>query len=108
MQVVLTVETLPAEPIAASAAFHADHLAAAERMLAGDGVEAIAICLPAADTDHDDWRLALARDLARRWTPRRVNVVGGAVGGAAGDAREDALAYLADAPGITGQYIPLS
>lgn len=104
MQVVLTVETLPGEPIAASAAFHAGHLATAERMLAGDGVEAIAICLPAADTGHDDWRLALARDLARRWTPRRVNVVGAA----SGDAREDALAYLADAPGITGQYIPLS
>lgn len=104
MQVVLTVEALPAEPLEASAAFHADHLAEAERMLAGEGVSALAICLPEAGTDQDDWRLAIARDLARAWTPRRVNLVGGP----GGTPREEALAYLADAPGITGQYIPVS
>ncbi|MEQ8410904.1 MAG: hypothetical protein RIB52_05060 [Erythrobacter sp.] len=108
MQVVLTVEALPGKPLAASAAFHAQHLDRARRMLAGEGegegADALAIVMPAAGTDHDDWRRALARDLARAASPKRVNVVGGAPG----KAREEALAYLADAPGITGQYIPLS
>jgi len=104
LQVVLTVASLPQEPLAASAVLHARHLAEAEAMLEGEGVTALAICLPAAGTDHDDWRRTLARDLARAWTPKRVNLVGGP----GGEARAAALAYLADAPGITGQYIPLS
>jgi len=104
LQVVLTVETLPAEPLAASAQFQANHLAEAERMLADEGTGALAICLPPGGTDHDDWRRTLARDLARSRAPKRVNVIGGTGGAAC----EEALAYLADAPGITGQYIPLS
>lgn len=104
MQVVLTVETLPPEPLAASAAFHAGRLAGAERMLAGEGVTALAIVLQGADTDHDDWRLALARDLARSHAPKRVNIVGGGEE----TARVETLAYLADARGITGHYIPLA
>lgn len=104
MQVVLTVEALPDAPLAASAAVFERHLEEAETMLAGEGVTALAIVLPRAGTDHDDWRLALARDLARGHAPQRVNVVGG------GDekARGETLAYLADAHGITGQYIPLA
>ncbi|MEE4205550.1 MAG: hypothetical protein V2I39_04635 [Erythrobacter sp.] len=104
MQVVLIVESLPQEPLAASAAFHADHLGEAQRMLGEEDVTALAIVLPAAGTDHDDWRGAITRGLARAWTPKRVNLVGGPEG----EARAAALAYLADAAGITGQYIPLS
>lgn len=65
--------------------------------------EDLAILLPAATTGHDDWRRSLARDLAREFAPVRVNIVGG-------DeplSREQVLAYLRDAPGITGQYLAL-
>jgi len=96
-----TVENLPDAPIAASAAFFADHLAAAEALLEEEGMQALVIVLPPAETAHDDWRRALARDLARRWTPKRVNVLAAAPG----QAREAMLAYLGNAPGVTGQYL---
>jgi undecaprenyl diphosphate synthase len=44
---------------------------------------------------------ALARDLARAATPKRVNVVAGAPG----EARAAALHFLSDASGVTGQYL---
>jgi hypothetical protein len=62
---------------------------------------ALAIILPPAAHDHRDWRLALARDLAREAAPRRVNVVAGSPG----EALEQTLRFLADAPGVTGQYM---
>lgn len=101
MQAVLTIDRLPAAPIEAAAQFHREYLRQAENLLAGE-VDALAIVLPSAPTDHDDWRRTLARDLARASKPKRVNVVGAA----SDEARDALLSYLGDAPGVTGQYCP--
>lgn len=100
MQVILRSGPLPDGAIEAAAACYRDLLPQAQVLLAGEN-EALAIVLPAAPADHDDWRRALARDLARAHAPRRVNVVGAGDSGA----EEDLLAFLGDAPGVTGQYL---
>lgn len=100
MQTVLTIPDLPESAIEAAAAFHAHWLGKA-RSLFDEDAEPLAIVLPAAGKDHDDWRRAIARDLGRAHAPRRVNVVGAN----AGETREKLLAYLAEAPGVTGQYL---
>lgn len=79
----------------------AHHLEAARAILAEPDAAALAIILPPAPGDHRDWRLALARDLAREAAPKRVNVVSGNPG----EARAATLRFLADAPGVTGQYL---
>ncbi len=101
MQAVLTIITLPQSSIEASAVFMQTHLRTADALLAEPGTAALAIVLPVAGVDHDDWRRTLARDLARARSPLRVNVVGV---GQSGDA-QPLLAYLRDAHGVTGQYL---
>lgn len=95
------VTDLPESGIAASAAFHRDHLEAARALIGRDDADSLAIVLPAASSDHRDWRTALARDLARAHTPVRVNVI------ASTDAEKlvSTLHYLASAKGVTGQYL---
>ncbi len=93
----IAVEGLPEEPLAAAGVFHQHWLGPVEDVLGrGDDVMLV---LPAADHTHREWRLAVAAGLARKHTPNRVNLV-------AGEERVlDAFErYLADAPGITGQY----
>jgi len=97
----LEVGLLPEAALDAMGAFMAFHLDGARTMLAAPDCTALAIILPPAPPDHRDWRLALARDLARAATPKRVNVVAGNPG----DARAATLRFLADAPGVTGQYL---
>jgi hypothetical protein len=92
---------LPTGALDAAGAFAARHLAAARALLADPATTALAIILPPVPYDHRDWRQALARDLAREAAPKRVNVVAGVPG----TAREDVLRFLADAPGVTGQYL---
>ena len=101
-QAELRIDSLPERPLDAAAAFHCTHLDRARERLSA-GPDALAIVLPHAPTDHDDWRRALARDLGRAYAPQRVNVVGGSDEAAI----VAMLAYLKDAPGITGQYLPL-
>lgn len=101
MQRIYEVADLPEEALDASGAFYAQHLASARAVLKAEGVDALAILLPHADHAHDDWRTALARDLARAHPPRRVNVVAGPEGAERG-AMVD---YLAGAPGVTGHYL---
>lgn len=101
MQRVYEVDDLPGDGLAACAAIHAHNLAPAQRLLEDDAASALAIVLPSAGPNHDDWRTALARDLARAHAPLRVNVVAGHTG----PDREAILTYLADAPGVTGQYL---
>ena len=101
-QAELKVDNLPAEPLDAAAAFHAEHLHSAIAALEG-GADHLTIVLPPSPTDHDDWRRAVARDLARKYAPKRVNVLGGG----SEEAVQSMLAYLRGAPGITGQYLPL-
>ncbi|MEP3420253.1 MAG: Rossmann fold domain-containing protein [Erythrobacter sp.] len=101
MQAVLTIQTLPQSGILASTVFAKEHLNKAVALIGDDAAQALAIVLPAAGPDHDDWRRTLARDLARAHTPIRVNVVGDN-----NKANTDTvLAYLRNAPGVTGQYL---
>lgn len=97
----LAIDTLPESALEAAAAFMAEHLTTARALLAEPGTTALAIILPPAPYDHRDGRRALARDLAREAAPKRVNIVAGHPG----DAREATLRFLADAPGVTGQYL---
>ena len=101
MQRQLEVGLLPEGALDAAGAFMAFHLEAARALLADPETTALAIVLPPAGPDHRDWRLALARDLAREAAPRRVNVVAGREGGALAET----LRFLANAPGVTGQYL---
>lgn len=101
MQRQLEVGLLPEGALDAAGAFMAFHLEAARALLADPDTTALAIVLPPAGPDHRDWRLALARDLAREAAPRRVNVVAGREGGAL----TETLRFLANAPGVTGQYL---
>jgi hypothetical protein len=96
----LDVDSLPENALDAASAFMAEHLPAVRAMLADPECTALAIILAPAGHDHRDWRLALARDLAREAAPKRVNVVAGSPG----PALEETLRFLADAPGVTGQY----
>lgn len=101
MMLRLEVSGLPEGALDAAGAVMALHLEQARSLLAQDGCTALAILLPPAPCDHRDWRRALARDLAREAAPRRVNVVAGRPG----PARAEVLRFLADAPGVTGQYL---
>lgn len=99
-QAVLAVEDLPGGPLAAAVAFHADWMAQAEAMLAqGD----LVMVMPLAGHEHRAWRLAAVQGLARAYAPARVNLV-------ESDHPEGiaaACAFLAKAPGITGQILRL-
>ena len=92
---------LPEGAIDAAGAFMAFHLEAARALLAQSDCTALAIIMPPAGHEHRDWRLALARDLAREAAPARVNVVAGAPGAAL----TEVLRFLSDAPGVTGHYL---
>jgi len=99
MQAALCIDGLADAALEAARAFYDLWLARAEEMLGG--ADALAIVLPPAPYDHDGWRRAVARDLARAHAPKRVNVVSGSDQTDIGAT----LAYLATAPGITGQYL---
>lgn len=101
MQEVVRIDGLPENALDAAAAFHARHLPAIRALL--ERVQVLAIVFAPAPYDHRGWRLAVVQDLARAHAPRRVNAVAGA------DETEisGALAYLAQAPGITGQLLGL-
>jgi hypothetical protein len=92
MQRQLAIGLLPDGALDAQTAFMALHLEAARALLADPATTA---------HDHRDWRLALARDLAREVAPKRVNIVSGHHG----EALTATLRFLADAPGVTGQYL---
>ncbi len=95
----LRVGQLPDEPLTAALRFHAEFLP----RIASAGETALTLVFGPADHTHRAWRLAVVQGLARRLAPVRINAVAGA--------DEDAIAaadtYLAGAPGVTGQYLPL-
>ncbi|OBX18514.1 hypothetical protein A9995_11120 [Erythrobacter sp. QSSC1-22B] len=93
----IAVDDLPPEPLAAAGLFHQHWLPHVEGAL--ESGEDVMVTLAAADHSHREWRLAIAAGLARAHTPQRINLVAGE--GAALDGFE---AWLANAPGITGQY----
>ncbi|MDG5748765.1 hypothetical protein P8Q88_11330 [Qipengyuania sp. XHP0207] len=94
----ISVDDLPADPLAAAGLFHQHWLAHVEHQL--EAGEDLLITVPSADYTHREWRRAVTAGLARKHAPRRVNMVAGE--GPAIDATE---AYLARAPGVTGQYL---
>lgn len=102
MQAVLEIESLPSAALDASARFASHWLPSIREHLASG--ENLVVVLPEAAYDHRDWRRAAARDLAREYTPVRVNIV--ARGG--DGALEETVSFLEDAPGVTGQYLPLA
>ena len=100
-QQVLRIDALPEAALDAAAAFHAAWVPAArEKLAAGD----LVLIFPQAPYDHRGWRLAAVQDLARAATPVRVN----AVAGDGEKAIAEALAWLAEAPGITGQVLAVA
>ncbi|MDE2435345.1 MAG: hypothetical protein KGM49_03700 [Sphingomonadales bacterium] len=96
----LDISGLPADPLAAAARFYADVMTG---LVSCPVEEDIVIIFPAVDHTHAAWRLAAVQGLARQAVPARVNAVAG------GNARsiDAAIAYVAAAPGLTGQYLPL-
>ena len=100
-QAVLDCGQLPESAVDASRTFYTEWMPKVAAALAGD-FDSLVIIMDAAPYDHADWRRAVARDLARAHTPKRVNVVGGE-----GAALAATLTYLENAPGVTGQYLPL-
>lgn len=98
-QVAIAARALPADPIDAAAAFHSGVVPTVKQALALESD--VVLLFDRADAIHDGWRLAAVRDLARMATPARVN----AAAGADGAAMDEVLAYLAAAPGITGQVL---
>lgn len=97
-----TVEArgLPADPLDAAAAFHATVV---PQVRAAGADEALTVAFDPADYRHTGWRLAAIQSLAREAAPARVN----AVASIDTAALAAALGYLARAPGVTGQYLPL-
>lgn len=97
----LRVEGLPAGTLEAAAQFHAEALPGIIAAL-GEGRDLVLV-FPAADHTHKGWRLAAIQQLARDAAPLRVNGLAG------GDeaAVAAAAAYLAGAPGVTGQLLAL-
>ena len=95
----LRVGALPPEPLGAAKRFYEVVL---PQIAPGDA--ALTLVFDPADHTHRAWRLAVAQGLARSWAPLRVN----AVAGADEMAILAADTYLQDAPGVTGQYLPLA
>jgi hypothetical protein len=98
-QAVLEVAGLPAAPLDAAAEFHATHLPRARAAL--PRAQALVLRFAPAGHEHRGWRLAAVQELAREAAPKRVNAI---VGGDRHAAAET-LAYLASAPGVTGQLL---
>jgi hypothetical protein len=106
------LERLPDEAIDAAALFYAEHAKRIPRALwhartdaisPDDVPDGITVIFPLADHTHQSWRLAAIQQLAREVAPLRVN----AIVGTHDPDIELALAYLADAPGVTGQVLEL-
>ncbi|MDE2597660.1 MAG: hypothetical protein KGL44_12370 [Sphingomonadales bacterium] len=98
----IVVGPLPADPLAAAAAFHGQVLPRVIGALTEARGTALLVFDPA-DYSHRSWRLAAVQSLARRCAHRRINAVEGT--------DEVALAaaerYLDAAGGVTGQLLPL-
>jgi len=101
MDYVQRIDALPEQPLRASEAFFSRYLASSKAMASEAGVTSLTIVVPSAASSHDDWRRGVVRDLAREYRPVRINMIGASEQGKL----EKMLAYLRNAPGVTGQYL---
>ena len=91
-------DSLPADPLTAAQAFHADAL---PRLLAQPGgAGALTLLLPPLPYQQTGWLLAALQSLARARAPQRINAVAGAE-----PARGSIAQWLEGAEAITGQLI---
>jgi hypothetical protein len=96
----LRVGALPEGALDAAAAFHAEVLPKARDTLIG---EDLTLVFGPAAPEHRGWRLAAVQQLAREHAPLRVN----ALESDDEEAIAAAAAYVREAPGLTGQLLPL-
>lgn len=97
---IVSARGLAEAPLDAAAEFHARVVPGAREAIAGG--EAVCIVFDPADHTHRAWRVAAVQALAREAAPARINAVA-----ADGATCASTLAYLEQAPGVTGQYFPL-
>jgi hypothetical protein len=95
---VVRIGPLPDTAVAAAAEFYAT---VAGEAAPSSGRDHVTIVFPSAAYDHRGWRLAAVQDLARSAAPARVNGVVGENEVEVGEI----VAYLDQAPGITGQLL---
>mgnify|MGYP000215224258 CR=1 FL=1 len=100
-QAILRAEELPQLPVDAALEFYARFVPSLRLALA-DSDEAAVIFEPE-DHAHRAWRRAAVQELAREAAPKRVN----AIEGDDDTAIAETLAFLAGAPGVTGQLLVL-
>ncbi len=100
MQKQLRFDDLPEAAEAAASHFYRHHLPTIEAAL-GPGISALVLVLPGAAYDHAGWRRAAVQQLARAHRPVRINCVAGDDAGRI----DRMIAWLADAPGVTGQLL---
>ena len=98
---VVRVGPLPHRAIEAAAEFHAKVVPEVLHPSRSQAGEDLVLIFPPAPYDHHGWRLAAVQDLARAAAPAKVN---GIVGDDA-EAIAATLAWLEQAPGITGQLL---
>jgi hypothetical protein len=98
---ILRVGPLAESPLDAAAQFHAEVLPEIRGALAGTAH--LTLVFAPAGHGHCGWRLAAVQELARHHAPARIN----AVAGTREEAFMAAAEWLAQAEGITGQYLGL-
>lgn len=98
----LPVGPLPEDPLAAAALFHAEWLPRVLALL-DSGEAVVTLVFAPMGLAHDGWREAAVQLLARDRTPARINAICGEDPAAIGAT----AAFIAHAPGLTGQYLVL-
>jgi hypothetical protein len=96
------VGALPEGALDAAAAFHAQVLPQLRTALA-ESAEDLVLIFPPASHEHHGWRLAVVQQLAREHAPLRVNALESDDEGAIAAAVD----YVDQAPGLSGQLLPL-
>ena len=98
---VRSISGLADNPLDAAAEFFARHVSEIREALRGlDGCDLSLVFEPAGH-EHRAWRLAAVQELAREWAPNRINGIVGTDEAAIAEM----AAYLAAAPGVTGQLL---
>ena len=104
MCIIIPIDDLPSGPLDAACEFHAVHLPRIRHNIHAVPVSNLVLVFGAAGPEHRAWRLAAIQELARELAPIRAN----AVAGNDEAARDEAVFYLNDSPGITGQLLTVA